>query len=133
MVETEFCLGIRSKGSETCNFDPEVRERFQHRAQIQVLTTGPVIKRVEVIISGEPAVAGRLKADVFLAAQDKSDPWSVPIQIQSKQSGPGRVSGQKSTLGNGIGTADVFQAGRSEERSVGKECVSTCRSRWSPD
>src|SRR3546814_20547086 len=22
--------------------------------------------------------------------------------------------------------------GRSEERSVGKECVSTCRSRWSP-
>src|SRR3546814_17412842 len=24
------------------------------------------------------------------------------------------------------------QAGRSEERRVGKECVSTCRSRWSP-
>src|SRR3546814_10316778 len=32
---------------------------------------------------------------------------------------------------------DVFEAeakkiGRSEERRVGKECVSTCRSRWSP-
>src|SRR3546814_14199560 len=33
----------------------------------------------------------------------------------------------------------VFRAGagemtvRSEERRVGKECVSTCRSRWSPD
>src|SRR3546814_12839422 len=24
------------------------------------------------------------------------------------------------------------QSGRSEERRVGKECVSTCRSRWSP-
>src|SRR3546814_14574201 len=24
------------------------------------------------------------------------------------------------------------QTGRSEERRVGKECVSTCRSRWSP-
>src|SRR3546814_15518377 len=24
-------------------------------------------------------------------------------------------------------------SGRSEERRVGKECVSTCRSRWSPD
>src|SRR3546814_17411874 len=24
------------------------------------------------------------------------------------------------------------QVGRSEERRVGKECVSTCRSRWSP-
>src|SRR3546814_19110568 len=31
---------------------------------------------------------------------------------------------------------DVFGGGnfdRSEERRVGKECVSTCRSRWSPD
>src|SRR3546814_11270242 len=26
----------------------------------------------------------------------------------------------------------VFPAERSEERRVGKECVSTCRSRWSP-
>src|SRR3546814_19232734 len=26
----------------------------------------------------------------------------------------------------------VFQSLRSEERRVGKECVSTCRSRWSP-
>src|SRR3546814_11757185 len=31
--------------------------------------------------------------------------------------------------------ADFFfwTAWRSEERRVGKECVSTCRSRWSPD
>src|SRR3546814_1888876 len=30
-------------------------------------------------------------------------------------------------------TALVFtRRGRSEERRVGKECVSTCRSRWSP-
>src|SRR3546814_11511406 len=31
-------------------------------------------------------------------------------------------------------TLDVILAGlvRSEERRVGKECVSTCRSRWSP-
>src|SRR3546814_2536622 len=34
-----------------------------------------------------------------------------------------------------VGQADavpVRRAGRSEERRVGKECVSTCRSRWSP-
>src|SRR3546814_263908 len=29
-------------------------------------------------------------------------------------------------------SAGVVIAGRSEERRVGKECVSTCRSRWSP-
>src|SRR3546814_19256507 len=27
----------------------------------------------------------------------------------------------------------IYGATRSEERRVGKECVSTCRSRWSPD
>src|SRR3546814_16013155 len=26
----------------------------------------------------------------------------------------------------------LYRSGRSEERRVGKECVSTCRSRWSP-
>src|SRR3546814_5290964 len=30
----------------------------------------------------------------------------------------------------GFGASDDFN--RSEERRVGKECVSTCRSRWSP-
>src|SRR3546814_20539867 len=28
---------------------------------------------------------------------------------------------------------DLFTHSRSEERRVGKECVSTCRFRWSPD
>src|SRR3546814_14034934 len=31
-----------------------------------------------------------------------------------------------------IGPIPVAKAGRSEERRVGKECVSTCRSRWLP-
>src|SRR3546814_2085135 len=31
----------------------------------------------------------------------------------------------------GVGIA-LLIGGRSEERRVGKECVSTCRSRWSP-
>src|SRR3546814_13896518 len=33
---------------------------------------------------------------------------------------------------DGVGML-VEQAARSEERRVGKECVSTCKSRWSPD
>src|SRR3546814_4053221 len=31
-----------------------------------------------------------------------------------------------------LGTLSLFATLRSEERRVGKECVSTCRSRWSP-
>src|SRR3546814_17936177 len=32
----------------------------------------------------------------------------------------------------GAGVGNHISLGRSEERRVGKECVSTCRSRWSP-
>src|SRR3546814_11438973 len=32
----------------------------------------------------------------------------------------------------GVSVGTVRKALRSEERRVGKECVSTCRSRWSP-
>src|SRR3546814_13153818 len=32
-----------------------------------------------------------------------------------------------------LGVPNSFDGHRSEERRVGKECVRTCRSRWSPD
>src|SRR3546814_7332462 len=41
---------------------------------------------------------------------------------------PGALSVNKSH--NGLESTQVL---RSDERRVGKECVSTCRSRWSPD
>src|SRR3546814_19160528 len=53
----------------------------------------------------------------------------------------GIVEGKRLALGNtalmqqeGVDVAILSEkAERSEERRVGKECVSTCRSRWSPD
>src|SRR3546814_9531229 len=41
------------------------------------------------------------------------------------------ATGLLDKIGRGLETM-VRHAGRSEERRVGKECVSTCRSRWSP-
>src|SRR3546814_13389124 len=35
-------------------------------------------------------------------------------------------------VADGLATAAGHRQVRSEERRVGKECVSTCRSRWSP-
>src|SRR3546814_10417829 len=40
---------------------------------------------------------------------------------------PTRKSAQSTPL------SELLSVLRSEERRVGKECVSTCRSRWSPD
>src|SRR3546814_16151324 len=47
----------------------------------------------------------------------------------------GAVIAVEIILGGSVGTdaaVAVEVDGRSEERRVGKECVSTCRSRWSP-
>src|SRR3546814_1387461 len=46
-----------------------------------------------------------------------------------------RIEWSALALWNRLSLAIEFRGGglvRSEERSVGKECVSTCRSRWSP-
>src|SRR3546814_8452847 len=40
--------------------------------------------------------------------------------------------GQKQAVPVGVGDSGAVRDSRSEERRVGKECVSTCRSRWSP-
>src|SRR3546814_3688557 len=50
---------------------------------------------------------------------------------------PEEVTESSSLLNAGLNGRDLAQAfdtqDRSDERRVGKECVSTCRSRWSPD
>src|SRR3546814_14621750 len=48
-----------------------------------------------------------------------------PEALEDRPSAPSRVW-------NRIGDDIQDQIIRSEERRVGKECVSTCRSRWSP-
>src|SRR3546814_8928562 len=42
------------------------------------------------------------------------------------------TGGDRSNTVNISTMASIVVAARSEERRVGKECVSTCRSRWSP-
>src|SRR3546814_10630644 len=55
----------------------------------------------------------------------------VPQELRRREAG-----GDRTAAGQGRGRPDPPGGGgletRSEERRVGKECVSTCRSRWSP-
>src|SRR3546814_15211516 len=55
------------------------------------------------------AARATLRARVHLVTRQADGPWRAALPADA-----------------------VRQAGRSEERRVGKECVSTCRSRWSP-
>src|SRR3546814_16416047 len=77
---------------------------------------------------------------------EKIKPKLVAVLHDKQSYGQGIASSVKSELekaGVKVGLFEGINAGdsdysavitkRSEERSVGKECVSTCRSRWSPN
>src|SRR3546814_16581901 len=57
-----------------------------------------------------------------------------PRGVGHDRGGPGEVVVQEAAAAivDVVGIAVVGRAQRSDERRVGKECVSTCRSRWSP-
>src|SRR3546814_2037023 len=55
-------------------------------------------------------------------------------QCQPRQGPPPRLADQAEVRPQVVlgGSDGPYRQRRSEERRVGKECVSTCRSRWSP-
>src|SRR3546814_19530861 len=70
------------------------------------------------------------------ALQDANNPPFSDAQLAALRPRRGRPPKARPKIQVSIRySADViefFKSGRSEERRVGKECVSTCRSRWSP-
>src|SRR3546814_9701975 len=86
------------------------------------LETGKVARQADgaVIASlGETVVLCAVTA--AKSVKDGQDFFPLTVHYQEKYSSAGRIPG------------GFFKRERSEERRVGKECVSTCRSRWSPD
>src|SRR3546814_11809795 len=77
------------------------------------------------------AMVGRLIEDFYIEGGRSSLRWSLPAELV-----PQMVRHQWGYLD--IQVCAKFRSKyslilyRSEERRVGKECVSTCRSRWSP-
>src|SRR3546814_1046736 len=67
--------------------------------------------------SDPPLVPESAKAPPSPAQPSEPQAWSRDLDLDSAPVGADR---------------EQMVEGRSEERRVGKECVSTCRSRWSP-
>src|SRR3546814_11525140 len=76
--------------------------------------TAVVVKGAALAIT--PAILSASDAEV-------SDPGLITFTVSNQVAGMVLLSGL---------AAASFTLARSEERRVGKECVSTCRSRWSP-
>src|SRR3546814_11964050 len=114
--------------------DPAQRElRFATRAIIEAISpsnfafTNPEVIERTIETGGQNLVAGleHMLTDLSRGqlTQTRADAFELGRNIAST---PGKV----------VFETELFQLiqynPRSEERRVGKECVSTCRSRWSP-
>src|SRR3546814_16658807 len=73
----------------------------------------------EIIFTGSVAVAD---------AREQAEQIGRPHRHQARVAQIDRTFG----IGRVLELDHLFDDARSEERSVGKECVSKCRSRWSP-
>src|SRR3546814_6251614 len=83
-----------------------------------------------------PISAGSQLTRAFIAVQNGCD-HSCTFCVIPQGRGPSRSLPVAKVLQEierhlDCGAREVVLTGRPEERRVGKECVSTCRSRWSP-
>src|SRR3546814_13872409 len=84
-------------------------------SDLWVIEAGVEVLDAPFVAHGNVATAGGCLASQYLAA------WIIA-----------RLAGPQAAEEALHYVAPVGEKARSEERRVGKECVSTCRSRWSP-
>src|SRR3546814_12550095 len=99
--------------SDLCPASPSSMKRGVKKALLLLLLLGGCV-------SAESWEATRLLQDI--------DAAGGPSALKERAPEPQRTTERYSIDGR-ANVADVY---RSEERRVGKACVSTCRSRWSP-
>src|SRR3546814_17121486 len=92
---------------------------FSNHAWAQRVLTGKVSDREGPIAGATVLVKGTSSA----TATDGEGNFSLPTDLES---------GEVIIRILGFTSKTIPFSSRSEERRVGKECVSTCRSRWSP-
>src|SRR3546814_12160586 len=80
---------------------------------------------------GDPAWVPPLKGEALDLLTPGKNPWFEHGRAQLFVARrDGRTVGRISAHIDDLAIAQPAAQGRSEERRVGKECVSTCRSRW---
>src|SRR3546814_16677638 len=92
-------------------------------------------RHIRIGLDGDPLKIGTAVQIVFQRTDinDLCTLFSHRLQAAREQVLTGSARAYLSVLGRSATEADEqFGVLRSEERRVGNECVSTCRSRWSP-
>src|SRR3546814_11904295 len=105
---------------------------FATRVAQPLITSVPGV--ASAVVNGGSPLAMRIWVDpVKLAARGlTATDIANALRANNVQAAPGQLKGANNAINITAGTDMRDVEAQSEERSVGKECVSTCRSRWSP-
>ena len=98
----------------------------------------PVTSPIDVVI--RLPSGSRVRAEVGVAAlhgRGRMGEWRCKVgvgDVQLDEAGPVDVKTGAGdiTVERAVGRTEIVTGSGSEERRVGKECLSQCRSRWSP-
>src|SRR3546814_14534927 len=110
---------IRSVGSENSS-NSTLTIRLPSGADADAVMAAVVVEAAELASPGDAVVLAPAAAslDMFASYGHRGDSFAAAVAAL-----PDPFTDSPGQAGNLL---------RSEERRVGKECVSTCRSRWSP-
>src|SRR3546814_20631271 len=117
-------MRISDWSSDVCSSDLEVKVTIDYSAGLDM----PVTYAATVLARG--ALGSQMRPQT--AETDEQDLRNYAQNYLENLVGDGVVYEAKVTYDDAAGVAKLTARGRSEERRVGKECVSTGRSRWSP-
>src|SRR3546814_3677974 len=126
--KTAYEMRISDWSSDVCSSDLDGRDRARLIRHIggnpHIHLLAPIADRTllaRVIASADALIHG-CEAETFGLAAAEAVASGLPLIVPDE-------GGASDFVGPDNGEC---YAARSEERRVGKECVSTCRSRWSP-
>ena len=105
---------------------------FVHRGTV-VFQLDPSILQAALSQTEAALVSARANLASSEAKYEKAVNGSRPEEIKAAEATTRRLQNEEElTRLNFERTQTLYKQGRSEERRVGKECTSWCRSRWSP-
>src|SRR3546814_15327969 len=122
MQNTDYELRISDGSSDVCS---SVLPRALDVERDERMPVNLTDQRVDVVGVPDPRDAGRVEQ---VALSERVGGHGPPDEAGPPEGGPAVV-----TYVGSLPQTLLVRERRSAERRVGKECVSKCRSRWSPE
>src|SRR3546814_14213115 len=91
---------------------------------------GGTVKRIQAAVAA--LTEGKARFDVKLIQMVRLLRDGEPVKMSKRAGNFVTLADVVRDVGKDVVRFTMLPRKRSEERRVGKECVSTCRSRWSP-